>query len=489
MDEALYLEKDIRLFEQKALDAGISENVLMERAGFGSFEIIRQKYPDIRKIAVFCGGGNNGGDGYTLAKLLSQDRYAVSVYQTRAIEELPQPARLNAELLVDSEAQLFNIEDFDDTDVDLIVDALLGIGLKDAPSNSLCEIIKLINEAQIDVVSLDIPSGLNADTGMVLKDAVKADLTITFIGKKFGLYTLDGPDYCGEIVVDDLQIGEYVKDIKPCAYLMPQRISEPKLSIRKKNSYKSMYGHVLIVGGNEGMPGSVMLAAKACMRTGAGATTIAINPMYANNAVSGLLEAMIYGINNKEDLLNLLDRANVVVLGPGLGRDEWASFVFDTAIAAQLPLVVDADALRLLADNPQHDDNWVLTPHPGEAQALLNKPVLEIQKNRLAATDEIQKKYGGTVVLKGNGTVINSGNDEVYVCQNGNPGMATAGMGDVLSGIIAGLLAQGMKISEAAKTGVWLHAFAAEQTSKKDGERGLIASDLFPVIRRHIDFL
>lgn len=488
MDEPLYLVKDIRECERKAYSKDIAENDLMLRAAQAAFSVIKDKYPDSQTIAIFCGGGNNGGDGYALARFLFEANYQVYIYQTHAIENLPQPARENALVAFELGISCQSVEDFIDSDVDLIVDALLGIGLESEPSEPLAQVIKLINESSQDVLSLDVPSGLNADTGLVIKEAVKSQVTVTFIGKKPGLYTLDGPDYCGEVVLANLKLDDCLEDIKPYAYLLAQRITEPVLKVRPKNCNKSMFGHVLVIGGNEGMPGSVMLAAKAAMRSGAGAVSLALHPMYAKSAVPNLLEAMVYGINAKDDLDVLLKRASVVVLGPGLGTDDWAQEIFDTTISAQLPLVMDAQALRLLAINPQHDDNWILTPHPGEAHALLNKPVSEIQKNRFQAADEIQRIYGGSVVLKGNGTIINNGND-VFVCQNGNPGMSSAGMGDVLSGIIAGLLAQGLSIAKACEIGVWLHAFCADKAAMKNGERGLIASDLFNFIHRNVNFI
>ena len=247
---------------------------------------------------------------------------------------------------------------------------------------------------------------------------------------------------------------------------------------RKKNSHKGEYGHVLVIGGGVGMPGAVALAAKAALRTGAGAVSIVTMPEHVSAVLPLVPEAMIWGIDQVNDLKPLLEKASFCILGPGLGESEWAKTLFLAAISSQLPMLIDASALRLLAQVPQNDDNWILTPHPGEAASLLSCSTKEIQENRFQSAALIQKKYGGVVVLKGSGTLIQTLEKNVFICPKGNPGMATAGMGDVLSGIIAGLCAQGLSLSEAAMLGVWLHALAADSITKDQGERGLIASDL-----------
>lgn len=230
------------------------------------------------------------------------------------------------------------------------------------------------------------------------------------------------------------------------------------------------------------MPGAVSLAAKAALKTGAGVVTVATWPDYAKSALPLIPEAMIWGVKTAGELMPLLAKATVCVIGPGLGDSDWAKTLFLTAITTQLPMIIDASALRLLSQHPQMDDNWILTPHPGEAASLLSCTARDVQMDRYHAASAIQKQYGGVVVLKGAGTVIQTAEKNIFVCPQGNPGMATAGMGDILSGIIAAFCAQGFTLSDAAKLGVWVHAVAGDKVAEKSGEVGVLASDLLDEI-------
>ena len=304
-----------------------------------------------------------------------------------------------------------------------------------------------------------------------------------------GLFTLDGPDHCGKIVCHGLQLEKYLATLQPAAYPLNESLLRGIIAPRRKNSHKGSYGHVLIVGGGPGMPGAVYLAALAALRVGAGMVSVATLPEHAGKMMPLLPEAMIYAIDTVDDLWPLIAKATVCVVGPGLGESEWAKALFTATLAAQLPLVIDASALHLLAALPQHDDNWVLTPHPGEAASLLACTTDAIQADRCKAVQLIQQQYGGCVLLKGVGTVINTGEHAAYICTAGNPGMASAGMGDVLSGVIAGILAQGVSFNDAVKIGVWVHACAADDAASPLGARGLVASDLMPYLRRQINAL
>lgn len=256
------------------------------------------------------------------------------------------------------------------------------------------------------------------------------------------------------------------------------------LSPREKHAHKGLYGHALIVGGGLGMPGAVTLAAHAALRVGAGCVTIATRSEYAKQVLPGLPEVMISGINHHNDLEPLLAKATVCLLGPGLGEDEWAKDLYSSLISTRHPLLVDASALRLLAASPLQNDNWILTPHPGEAAALLGCSCEEIQDHRQDAVTRLQKRYHGTIVLKGHETLIANAAQAISICTAGNPGMATAGMGDVLSGVIAGLMAQNIALADAARLGVWMHATAGDRAAKVRGERGLMASDLMPFLQQ-----
>ena len=488
--QALYLTKQIRLFERKAVDElGATEDDLMMRAGVAALHTLKTLYPDVRTIAVFCGSGNNAGDGYVVARLAFQQGISVVVYQCKAIEDLPPAANHAALTAIASGVPCQCIDDPLDSDVDLVVDALLGIGIKGNVHGQMANAINLINDSGLPVLALDVPSGLDADTGRVLGVCIHAAVTTTFIARKVGLYTLDGPDHCGKVVCHSLQLESCIASIQPVAYQLDEHLFHGVIAARRKNSHKGMYGHVLVIGGGPGMPGAVYLAALAALRAGAGMVTIATLKEHAGKVLPLLPEVMIYAVDGVNDLLPLLSKASVCVIGPGLGESEWAAILFKATIAAQLPLVIDASALRMLALNPQHDDNWVLTPHPGEAASLLACSTEDIQLDRCKSAQQIQQQYGGCIVLKGVGSIVNSGESEAYICTEGNPGMASAGMGDVLSGVIGGLLAQGVSLVDAAKLGVWLHAKAADEAVAAQGERGLMASDLIPFIRRQINKL
>lgn len=488
--KALYHTKHIRLCEQKALaDLGITDDELMTSAGIAAFDLLKNTHPNVRSIAVFCGAGNNAGDGYVLARLAFEAQWSVIVYQCKAVDDLPATAKHAAVLAIAAGVSCQCLDDVIDGEVELIVDALLGIGIQGTVHGPIAQAITLINESGLPVLSLDIPSGLDADTGCALGACVHASTTLTFIAHKIGLYTADGPDYCGQIVCHDLKLSHCLSTMPPLAYTLDALSFQGILQPRPKNSHKGCYGHVLLIGGGLGMPGAIHLAAMAALRVGAGAVTVATRPDYADHALASLPEVMIYGVEDGSSLLPLLAKATVCVIGPGLGDSAWAHSLFSAVVAAQLPLVLDASALRMLAEHPQHDDNWVLTPHPGEAAHLLGCSVADIQHHRSQAAMRIQQVYGGCVVLKGAGTIIYGAASDMSVCTAGNPGMASAGMGDVLSGMIGGLLAQGLALSEASTLGAWLHASAADEAVMAQGERGLIASDLMPYLRRQLNAL
>lgn len=487
--DGLYVTEQIRLCERSAIDeSGLRDIELMERAGAGAWDVFNRLHGPIRSMAVFCGTGNNGGDAYVLARLAHLEGCSVVVYQHKTLEALSVTAQHAAALAQDAGVLCKPLEDVIDWEVQWVVDGLLGIGLQGDVYGPIAHAINLINDSRLPVLSLDVPSGLDADTGQILGVCIRATITVTFIAPKVGLYTLDGPDYSGEVLVDDLQIAACLDQIQPKAHRLDGHVlKQPLLPPRLKNSHKGMYGHVLIVGGGPGMPGAAFLAAQAALRVGAGVVTIATWPPHAGTVLPHLPEAMVYPVETSDDLLPLLKRASVCILGPGLGDTDWARELFAAAITAPLPLVIDASALRMLAEDAQQDDHWILTPHPGEAAALLGCTLDEIQADRLRAARLIQARYGGVVVLKGAGTVVYVDTQGMYICTAGNPGMSTAGMGDVLSGVIGGLLGQGLSFSKAALSGVWVHASAGDDAVARSGERGLLAGDLMPYLRQRVN--
>jgi len=257
------------------------------------------------------------------------------------------------------------------------------------------------------------------------------------------------------------------------------------LQSRPRDWHKGLSGHVLMVGGNLGLSGAVRMAAEAALRVGAGLATIATRPEHAAMMNASRPEIMCHGVNSAAQLLPLLAKADVVVLGPGLGRSVWSKALWEAVLAAKhLPMIIDADGLNLLAENHQFNQQWILTPHPGEAARLLDETSSDIQQDRLKALTAIQKRYGGVCVLKGAGTLVIGPDKAPAICEAGNPGMASAGMGDVLSGVIGGLVAQRIPLIVAAKLGVYLHAMAGDLAAAAGGERGLIATDLLPYLRQ-----
>ena len=480
----LFHTSQIRDCERIAINnLGISETELMATAGKAAFNALGQLFPSSKNLLVYCGSGNNAGDGYVLAQLAHEAGYRVTIKQYKLPDDLPPAASAAALAARDAGINCQSLEDDIGTDADLIIDSLLGTGLSGPVNALMSAAIQQINNSRLPVFSLDIPSGLNADTGCVMGACVQATATITFIACKLGLMTMDGPDHCGKIVSHDLGLTNFVTTITPAANLLGTEFSAGLLAKRLKNCHKKDFGHVLIVGGGMGMPGSVLLAANAAMRVGAGLVSIATRPEYANGALAHLPEAMIYGIKRASQLPSLLEKSTICVLGPGLGTDYWATKLFQLILASKKPVIIDASALRILAHTPQQRDNWVLTPHPGEAADLLACSVDDIQADRYQSVVSLQTKYGGQVVLKGAGSLVRTAEPATYLCNAGNPGMATAGMGDVLSGVIAGLAAQGLSLADATKLAVSVHARAGDRAIEKEGERGLVASDLMPWLR------
>lgn len=478
LDSALFDTAQIRALESLAVTKhGLTEQILMERAGEAAFLVLQREFPYARRILICCGGGNNAGDGYVLAKLLHDATYEVYLLNTKAHDCLPKAAH-EAFLKVSHLPSVNTL----DVPCDLIVDALLGIGLSGNVRDEMRVLISQISEKNVPVLSLDIPSGLNADTGVVMGCAVKATATITFIGNKIGLMTGKGAAFTGHLFCDDLGLSSLLSFVTPFIKIIQEENIFPLLEPRSPVCHKGDFGHVLVAGGALGMPGAPILAAKAALRVGAGKVTIATEPVHAEKALSSFPEVMFRGVQRPSDLNELLSSASVCVLGPGLSENAFGQMVFKTIIGSDLPLVVDASALRLLKKSPAFRENWVLTPHPGEAAYLLNTSVKEVESDRRQALRSLYEQYGGGVVLKGHGSLIQTAPSFQYLCREGNPGMATAGMGDVLSGIIGGLFAQGLPLKEALLKGVFLHAKAGDLAANKR-ERGMIASDLFPFLR------
>ncbi|AJC50591.1 bifunctional ADP-dependent NAD(P)H-hydrate dehydratase/NAD(P)H-hydrate epimerase [Coxiella endosymbiont of Amblyomma americanum] len=482
----LYNSRQIHALEKLAILSGINKYDLMLMAGKSAFETLTKRWPTIKEIIVCCGKGNNGGDGLVVACLAHQKGLNVTIYSLIRSTDYCGPAAQAAE---DCTKEGLTIQHFPVPlyfNKGLIVDALLGRGLRGEIKSPYSEIITAINAAKQPVLSLDVPSGVNIDTGAVHSKAVKADVTITFIGLKQGLYTAQAPTYCGELEWNSSGLSNYLfSKIKTHNYLLNWSqvhcLFPPR---RERDSHKGNYGHVLVIGGDYGMGGAVRMSAEAAARVGAGLVTVATRPEHIPIVSGSRPELMCYQVDKADDLDNLLKSSvTVIVIGPGLGKSVWAKSLLNKILCTKIPKVLDADSLNLLAENPTQREDWILTPHPGEASRLLHVPCQKIQSNRFKAIRQLTKNYSGVVVLKGAGTLIKGKKKRISICPSGNPGMSTGGMGDILSGVIGGLLAQKLNLTAAAQVGVFIHSLAADRAAKEGGERGLLATDLFPHLR------
>ncbi|MFQ6021176.1 MAG: NAD(P)H-hydrate dehydratase [Acidiferrobacterales bacterium] len=493
LPEALYYAAQTRQLDKIAIeDRDIPGYTLMQRAGQATFTLLRSRWPRARRISVVCGPGNNGGDGYVVARLAHEASLEPLVMA------LGDGARLRGDALqarkdleaAGLQAVPFSARRLEGSDV--IVDALFGTGLEREIRDDWRAAIEAMNaQAHVPRLAVDIPSGLHADAGRVLGIAVRADATITFIGLKTGLFTGHGPDYCGEVVFDGLgtPAGIY-NGVTPAALRITQRSLVGLLTHRRRSLHKGDAGHVVVIGGAEGMSGAARLAGEAAYRTGAGLVTLATHPAHAATISGTRPELLTHAVHDGRALRAVLKRATVIAAGPGLGQGEWGRLVLAVALESTVPKVVDADALNILAADPVRRDDWVLTPHPGEAARLLGMTTSDIQAHRFDAVRALTEGFGGVCVLKGAGTLVaHSADHRVWLCDAGNPGMASGGMGDVLTGLIAALLAQRLQPLDAARLGVWLHATAGDDAAAQGGEIGVMASDLLPFMRRRLNQL
>jgi NAD(P)H-hydrate epimerase len=490
----LYRAEQVRALDHTAIERfNVPGIQLMENAGRATFTALRKRWPRAQRITVFCGAGNNGGDGFVIARLAHEQGLVTVVYLLADPQRLQGDARLAYDTLCQTPVPVKPFEGKVEEPCDVIVDALLGTGLSGEVKGQWLAAIKSINHSRstraCHVVAVDIPSGLHADTGSVLGVAVDADVTVTFIGVKQGLLTGQGPNHCGELLFDDLGVDARVYDEVESS---TQRITHDDvaglLPLRRRCAHKGEHGHVLVIGGNKGMAGAARMAAEAALRSGAGLVSVATRPEHAVAIAAARPELMCHGVEHQTQVKPLLNKASCVAIGPGLGQDHWAQQLLNAALETSLPLVLDADALNLLALEPDTRSNWVLTPHPAEAGRLLQLSTAQVQQDRFAAVRHLQSRYGGVAVLKGCGSLISDTQGQVSLCDAGNPGMATAGMGDVLTGIVAACIAQSSRsdasaLGDAARAAVYIHATAADLASIDHGERGLLASDLLRYIR------
>jgi NAD(P)H-hydrate epimerase len=475
----LYTAAQLRALDRHAIETGhIPALTLMNRAGAAALRALRVAWPTAHRIVVVCGGGNNGGDGYVLARLAR----AAGLDATVATASDPARLRGEAQSAFDAcrEAGV-GIAPFGSSSLagaQVIVDAMFGIGLDRPLDAAHGALVGAINASRIPVLALDLPSGLHADSGAVMGAAVQATRTITFIGLKLGCFLGAGPELTGALEFDALDTPPPPDGfVRPVVERIDSGLVARVLPRRRRTAHKGDFGHVLVVGGGAGMAGAARLCGEASLRSGAGLVTVATRAAHALAINAARPELMCHGVEEARALRPLIERASVVAIGPGLGRDEWARGLLRSVLDSDRPLIVDADALNLLAEEPRRRDDWILTPHPGEAGRLLGLETPTVQADRLAALTRLNERFGGIVVLKGAGTLIGSAGETPALCDRGNPGMASAGMGDVLTGVIAALRAQVHNPWDAARAGVLAHALAGDAAAQS-GERGIIASDV-----------
>lgn len=497
--------QEMKDIDQKAsLDFGIPSIILMENAGLRTVEVIEDILESCpgKKISVLSGKGNNGGDGMVVSRHLINAGAKVDTFLLGDENNLTPDALTNYRILKRMQAAIYplqadlGLERFmmSVLSADLIVDALYGIGLKGGVSEFESQVINILNWSRRPVVAVDIPSGVEADTGKVHGVAVKATHTVTLALPKLGLLLKPGRDYVGALSVADISIPlPLLNDPALKDNLINDRLVQSLLKKRDPEGHKGTYGHAVIIGGSLGMSGAVMMSSFAALRCGAGLVTAAVPESLVPLIDSALLEVMSAPLAESGDCVispealpaieNLLGKASVCAVGPGMARYSEArtiiSFILENS---GIPLVIDADGLNALMGDTGILKNrqvpLVLTPHPGEMARLTGKSIDEIQSRRIETARGFAEEHGLTLVLKGHHTVVATPAGDVYINITGNPGMATAGSGDVLTGIITALIAQGLNPQQAAVAGVYLHGAAGDRAAKDRGERGLVATDM-----------
>jgi len=480
----LYSADAVRKLDSIAINNfKISGYELMKRAGKATFEHLQNTYPLAKQILVCCGGGNNAGDGYVVAKLAQLAGLKVKVIS------LVDAGKLSGDALTawkDWHSLTHQASEFSESllqQTDVVIDALLGTGLQREVSGEWADLINAVNASGKPVIAVDIPSGLCADTGNIEGCAIKAHSTMTFIGLKKGLFTHLGVDYSGEILFDNLSLPAGVYNRQPAqAELLDWEYLKQLIRPRKASAHKHQLGHVLVLGGDLGMPGAIRMAAEAALRSGAGLVTVVSHREHSPVLLAGRPELMFCATDDGHVPTELLSKATAIIIGPGLTDSVWSHNLMASALQSPTTTVIDAGGLHLLSAEDGQRKDWVLTPHAGEAGALLGESSRIIQESRFTSAELLQQQFGGTIVLKGAGTLVQSEDGLTQLCPYGNAGMATAGMGDVLSGIIASLIAQGYGPSLASHLGVCIHALAGDLAAK-NGKIGLLASDLFVNIR------
>ncbi|WP_145509870.1 MULTISPECIES: bifunctional ADP-dependent NAD(P)H-hydrate dehydratase/NAD(P)H-hydrate epimerase [Yersinia] len=459
---------------------------LMVRAGNAAFELARKQYPAARHWLILCGHGNNGGDGYIVASRALAAGLNVTLIACPGNRPLPAEAHQAQSQWLAAGGVINQPDILWPQHIDLIIDGLLGIGLRAAPQGVYATLIDTANRHRAAKIALDIPSGLSADSGAAPGSVIRADHTLTFVTLKPGLLTGQARDWVGHLHCNDLGLTPWlaaqpVQIERLTAGNLPQWLKP-----RRPCAHKGEHGRLLLVGGDKGFGGAIRMAGEAALRSGAGLVRVLTHIEHVAPILAARPELMVQELT-PETLAQSMSWADVLVVGPGLGQSDWGRNALNLLQQSDKPALWDADALNLLALNPLKRQNRVLTPHPGEAARLLGCRVADIESDRLLSARNIVKQYGGVVVLKGAGTLIASEQGEMAIADVGNAGMASGGMGDILSGIIGSLIVQKLVLYDAACAGCVVHGVAADKLAEVQGTRGLLATDLLSVIPKYVN--
>jgi len=497
--------EEIRAIDRETIAGGVPGGELMERAGEGAVELIREHYKSRlrRGVVIVAGKGNNGGDAFVMARLLHKRRVWVEMFLAARESDLAGDAKKNWQRWKRAGGRVRPLDGVEGltalaeatSRAGLVVDGLFGTGLRGELDERAQAIVSVMNAAAVPIVAIDVPSGLDADRGVPLGAAVQATMTATFAYPKTGLLLQPGATYAGEVVVVDIAVSPLaLEKVAPRQRLLTAEVVASALPPRAEDTHKGTYGHVVALAGAAGKSGAALLCGRAALRAGAGLVTIAApgpalgamlshTPELMTEALPDTDGAWKFSRDESTRIAALLQGKDAVILGPGIGTGADAKALTEWLIeASPRPVVIDADGLNCLATNvswlAKKRSSIVLTPHPGEMGRLVDRPTSAVQADRVGVARRFATEHGVTVVLKGSRTVIASPGGIVSINPTGNPGMASGGMGDALAGIIGSLLAQGLAADEAAEAGVYWHGAAGDRVAKRQGEAGLLASDL-----------
>ncbi|KKW52450.1 bifunctional ADP-dependent NAD(P)H-hydrate dehydratase/NAD(P)H-hydrate epimerase [Pantoea stewartii subsp. indologenes] len=477
----------LKQLEREGADAlGITLYELMLRAGQAVYEHIMAHWPEAQHWLVLCGHGNNGGDGYVVARLAQAAGKQVTLLACDGSKPLPDEARTARDGWLESGGEIHAPDAAWPENVDVIVDALLGTGVSRAPVEPLSTLIAQINQHSAPVVAIDMPSGLSAENGTTPGEATEATHTVSVIALKPGQLTGKARDCVGQLYFAGLGLHDFLAAQQPPMARYDAHSLRQWLKPRKATSHKGDQGRLLIIGGDSGTAGAIRMSAEAALRTGSGLVRVLTHKDNIAPILTARPEVMVDELTDTR-LDDGIAWADVIAIGPGLGQREWGQNALEKVKSAEKPMLWDADALNLLAIKAEKRQNRIITPHPGEAARLLGVKTSEIESDRLHAAQELVKRYGGVVVLKGAGTIIASESGQMAFADVGNAGMASGGMGDVLTGIIASLMGQKLALFDAACAGCVAHGAAADKRAALWGTRGMLASDLFDLLWQFVN--